>query len=89
MNHLKPIPLFTHKYSLIPPSIPPHSKEKKRKSFPSCSKHSNNQTPINHIKTPKPKPPKPSTAHYLTQSPLKKTITIYAPELVTLAVALH
>ena len=41
------------------------------------------------MKPPKPKPSNPSTAHYPTQSPLKKTITIYAPELVTLAVALH
>ena len=45
--------------------------------------HPDNQTPINHIKPPKPKPPNPSTAHYPTQSPLKKTITIYAPERVT------
>ena len=51
--------------------------------------HPDNQTQINHIKPPKPKPPNPSTAHYPTKSPLKKTITIYAPELVILAVALH
>ena len=50
--------------------------------------HPDNQTPINHIKPPKPKPPNPSTAHYPNQSPRKKTITIYTPELVTLAVAL-
>ena len=29
MNHLKPIPLFTDKKALLPPSIPPPPKEKK------------------------------------------------------------
>ena len=32
MNHLKPIPLFTHKNALLPPSIPPSLKEKKKKT---------------------------------------------------------
>ena len=31
MNHLKPIPLFTHKNAILPPSIPPPPKEKKEK----------------------------------------------------------
>ena len=31
MNHLKPIPLFTHKNALHPPSIPPPPKAKKKK----------------------------------------------------------
>ena len=31
MNHLKPIPLFTHKNALHPPSIPPLPKAKKKK----------------------------------------------------------
>ena len=31
MNHLKPIPLFTHKNVLHPPSIPPPPKTKEKK----------------------------------------------------------
>ena len=34
MNHLKPIPFFTHKNGLHPPSIPPLPKAKKTKKNP-------------------------------------------------------
>ena len=75
--------------SLHYPNHKPYQKTCITKTLRSCSKHPDNQIPINHLKPPKPKPPKSSTPHYPTRSPLKKTITIYVPELVTLAVALH
>ena len=31
MNHLKPSPIFPHKNTLLPPSIPPPPKENKKK----------------------------------------------------------
>ena len=45
--------------------------------------------PINRKRLLKPKPLNPSTPQYPTQSPLKKIVTIYTPELVTLGVDLH
>ena len=67
----------------------PEQKSCITKTLPSCSLDQDNQTLNNHIKPLKPKHPNPSIVHYPTQSPLKKTRTTYAQELVTLAVALH
>ena len=75
--------------SLHYPNHKPQQKSCITKTLPSSSLHPDNQTPIDHIKPPKAKPPNPSAAHYHTQSPLKKAITIYAPELMALAVALQ
>ena len=42
----------------------PYQKSCITKTLPSYSMHPDSQTPINHIKPPKPKRPNPITAHY-------------------------